>query len=50
MTDGPRQIMRFPQVERTSCNGFPYTKANFQEKSRFHPEAGDANVCTYPEF
>jgi hypothetical protein len=50
MTHGPRQIMHFPQVERTSCSGFPYTKANFQEKTRFHREARDANVSTYPEF
>jgi len=50
MTDRLWAIMRFPQVERTLCSGFPYTKSNFQEKSRFQRKDRDANVGSYPEF
>jgi hypothetical protein len=45
MTDVPPGIMHFPQVERTFCNGFPYTEPYFQEKSPFSAETSNANVA-----
>lgn len=50
MTDGPPGIMHFPQVERTSCSGFPYSKPYFQEKSPFHRGGKQCDCKWYPEF